>query len=136
MCDSSCTVQLLKCLLPLALRWRESIVAKELLCLQQCCTLLECCKSSANGYEQCRRQIPVHEDFSYHRYPKFVSHIVTKNVTQVGVEEGKTRGIVCKHNCNFLRSTGNVDCYANFVVVVSLLNQRIHGFHNICDGSV
>ena len=48
--------------LPLALRERESIAARELLCLQQCCTLLDRCKSSANGYEQCRTQIRVHED--------------------------------------------------------------------------
>ena len=74
--------------------------------------------------------------FSYHQYPKFVSHIVTKNVTQVGATECKTRGIVCKHSYNFLRSARNLDCYATFVVVVPLLNESIDGFDNVCDGSV
>ena len=74
--------------------------------------------------------------FSYHQYPEFVSHIVTKTVTQVGTTECKSRGTVCKHNYNFLRSARNLDCYASFVVVVSLLIERIHDFHNICDGSV
>ena len=88
-----------------------------------------------NGYEHCGRQIRVHEVFSYHQYPKFVSHIVTKNVTQVGATECKTRGVVCKHNYNLLRAR-NLYCYASFVVVVSLLNELIHGFHNVCDGIV
>ena len=78
----------------------------------------------------------VHEDHFFHQYPKLVSHIVTKSVTQVGATECKTRGIVCKHNYIFLCSARNVDCYANFVVVVSLLNKRIHSFHNVCDGIV
>ena len=74
--------------------------------------------------------------FSYHQYPKFVSHIVTKDVTKIGATVLKTRGIVCKHTYNFLRSARNLDCYACFVVVVSLLNERFRGIHNICDGSV
>ena len=114
----------------------DNIVARELLCLQQCCTLLECCKLSASGYEHCCRQIRVPEDFFLPSYPKLVSHIVTKNVTQVGATKCKTRGTVCKHNCNFIRSARNLYCYASFVVVGSLLNERIQGFHNVCDGSV
>ena len=74
--------------------------------------------------------------FPYHQYPKFVSQILTKNVTQVGASECKTRAIVCKHNYNFLCSAGNLDCYASFVMVVSLLSKRIHDLHNVCDGSV
>ena len=74
--------------------------------------------------------------FSYNQYPKLVSHIVTKNVTQISAAECKTRGIVCKDKFNFLRSARNLDCYACFVVVVSLLNKRIHGFDNVCDGSL
>ena len=74
--------------------------------------------------------------FSYHQYLKFVSHIVAENVTQVGATECKTRGIVCKHNYNFLRSTRNLDYYASFVVVLSLLNESIHGFYNVSDGRV
>ena len=74
--------------------------------------------------------------FPYHQYTKFVSRIVTKSMTQVGATECKTRAIVCKHNYNFLCSARNLDCYASFVVVVSLLNKRIHRLHNVCDGSV
>ena len=55
--------------------------------------------------------------FSYHQYPNFVYHNVTKNVTQIGATEGKTRGIVCNHKYNFLHSARNLDCYASFVVV-------------------
>ena len=69
MSDSSCTVQLLQCLLPLALRWRESIVARELLCLQQCCTLLCCCKSLVNGHGQ-SRQIRVHGGLFFSSVPQ------------------------------------------------------------------
>ena len=110
--------------------------SKGVWCLQQSCILLECCKSSANGYEQCRRQIQVHEDLFLSSVLQFVSHIVVKNVILVGATECKTGGIVCKHNYNFLRSARNLDFYASFVVVVSLLNERIHGFHNVCDGGV
>ena len=74
--------------------------------------------------------------FSYQQYPKFVSHIVTKNMTQVGATESNNRAIVWKQNYNFLRSVRTLDCYASFVVVVSLLNERIQGFYNIWDGSV
>ena len=70
------------CVLTLALRWGESIVAREILCFQQCSTLLDCCKSSANGYEQCRRQIRVHEDIFLSSDPKFGSQIVIKKETQ------------------------------------------------------
>ena len=41
-------------------------------------TLLDCCKSSANGYQQCRRQTRVHGDFSYHQYPKFFPTLLPK----------------------------------------------------------
>ena len=74
--------------------------------------------------------------FSFHQHPKFVSHIDAINVAQVSATECKTRGIVCKHIYNFFRSARNLDCYANFVVVASLLNESIHGFKNVCDGSV
>ena len=74
--------------------------------------------------------------FSFLQYPKMVSHIVTKNVTQVSATECKTKAIVRKHNYNFLRSARNLNCYASFVVVVSLLEESIHGSHNVCDGSV
>ena len=74
--------------------------------------------------------------FSYIQYPKFVSYIVNEILTQVGATECKNRVIVCKHNYNFLRSARKLERYANFVVVVSLLNERFHGFHNDCDGSV
>ena len=33
--------------------------------------------------------------FSFHQYPKLVSHIVIKNLTQVSALECNTRGIVC-----------------------------------------
>ena len=71
------------------------------------------CKSSANGYEQRRRQIRVHEVFFLHQHPIFVSQIVIKNVTQIGATKCKTRGIVCKQNDNFLRFARNLDSYAN-----------------------
>ena len=74
--------------------------------------------------------------FFYHQNPKFVSHIVFKNVTQVSATECKTRGIVCKHPYNFLCSARNLDCYASFVVLVPFLGERVQGFHYICDGSV
>ena len=110
--------------------------SKGVLCLQQSCILLDCCKSSANGYEQCRRQIQVHENLLLSSVLQFVSHIVVKIVILVGATECNTRGIVCKHNYNFLRSARNLDCYASFVVDVSLLNEPIHGVHNVCDGGV
>ena len=72
----------------------------------------------------------------FHQYPKMVSHIVTKNVTEGSATKCKARAIVCKHTFNFLRSARNLNCYASFVVVVSLLDEHIHGFHNVCDGSV
>ena len=79
----------------------------------------------------------VHEDLFLSSVPQIgFPHCYKKNVTQVGATECNTIGIVCKHNYNFLCSSRNLDCYASFVVVVSLLNKRIHGFHNVCDGIV
>ena len=74
--------------------------------------------------------------FSFHQYPQLVSHNVTKNVTQVSATECKNSGTVCKKKYNFRRSARSLDFCASFVVVVSLLDERIHGFHNACDGSV
>ena len=85
---------------------------------QHCFTLLDRCKSSAMDTNNVVGKLGFMRTFSYDQYPKFVSHIVTKNVTQVGATECKTRVIVCKHNYNLLRPARSPDCFASFVVVV------------------
>ena len=74
--------------------------------------------------------------FSYHQYPKYFPTLLPKSVTQVGAKDCKTTVIVRMHNYTFLSSVRKLDCYESFVVVVSLLNERVHGFNNVCDGSV
>ena len=73
--------------------------------------------------------------FSQH-HSKFIANIATENVSQVRNKECKTRSFVCKVNVKFLRSLRHFNCEANFALIVSFLNECVHGFNNIRNGRV
>ena len=46
------------------------------------------------------------------------------------------RSFISKVNLNFFRSSGHLNCETIFAVVVSFLNESVHGFNNIRNGRV
>ena len=73
--------------------------------------------------------------FSQH-YSKFVTNILSENVSQVRTKERKTRSFICKVNLNVLRFSRHLTCDTVFAVILSFLNDSVHGFNNIRNGRV
>ena len=74
--------------------------------------------------------------FSSQHYSKFITNITSQIVSQIRTKECKTRSSICKVNLNFLRSSRNLNCDTVFAVIVSFLNESVHGFNNIRNGMV
>ena len=74
--------------------------------------------------------------FSSQHHSKKIDNNATENISQVRTKECKTRSFVCKVNLNFLRPSRHFDCDDVFTVIVSLLNESVHGFKNIRKGNV
>ena len=69
--------------------------------------------------------------FSSLRYSNFFANITFRNVTHVCTKKGKTRSFIYQVNLNFLRSLGHFNYYTTFAMIVSLLNEWVHGFKDI-----
>ena len=74
--------------------------------------------------------------FSSQHYSKFITNNNSESVSQICTKECKTRFFICKVNLNFLRSSRHFNCDTVFAVVVSVLNESVHGFNNILNGRV
>ena len=64
---------------------------------------------------------------------EFIANIATENVSQAPT---KPRLFNCRLNLNFLPSSRHFNCNTVFVVIVTLLNEIVHGFNNISNGRV
>ena len=73
--------------------------------------------------------------FSQH-YSKIITNITSEIVSQIRTKECKTGSFICKVNFNFLRSSRHFNCDTISAVIVSFLNENIHGFNNIRNGRV
>ena len=71
------------------------------------------------------------ESFFSQHYSKFIGNNTSDNVSQICTKKCKTRSFICKINLNFLRSSRHFNCDAIFAVIVSFLNESVHGFNNI-----
>ena len=67
-------------------------------------------------------------------YSKIITNITSENVSQIRAEECKTRTFFYKVSLNFLRSSRLYNCDTFFTVIVSFLNESVHGFNNIRNG--
>ena len=74
--------------------------------------------------------------FSSQNYRKFIPNINSEKVSQIRTKECKTISFICKVNLNFLRSSRQFNCDTIFAVIVSFLNENVHGFNNIRNGGV
>ena len=74
--------------------------------------------------------------FSSQHYSTFLTIITSENVTQIRTKECKIGSFICKVNLNFLRSSRHFNFDTVFTVIVSLLNENVHGFNNIRNGRV
>ena len=74
--------------------------------------------------------------FSSQHYSKFISIVIFENVSQIRTKECTTRSFICKVNLNFLRSSRHFNFDTVFAVIVSFLNENVHGFNNIRNGRV
>ena len=74
--------------------------------------------------------------FSSQHYSKFITNITSENVCQIFTKGCKTGSFICKVNLNFLRSSRHFDCDTVFALIVSFLNESVHGFNNIRNGRV
>ena len=73
---------------------------------------------------------------SSQHYSKFIANITSENVSQIRTKECKTGSVICKVNLNFLRSSRYFNFDTVFGVIVSLLNENVHGFNKIRNGRV
>ena len=74
--------------------------------------------------------------FSSQHYSKFITNITSEIVSRIRTKESKTRSFICQVNLNFLRSSRHVNYDTIFAVIVSFLNESVHGFKNIRNGVV
>ena len=72
--------------------------------------------------------------FSSPPYSKFTTNITSKNVSQIRTNECKTRFFIFKVNLIFLRSSRHFNCDTGFTVILSFVNESVHGFNNIRNG--
>ena len=71
--------------------------------------------------------------FSSLHYSEFINNITSEKVSQIRTKECKTGSFICKVNLNFLRSSRHFNFDTVFSVIVSFLNENVHGFNNICN---
>ena len=74
--------------------------------------------------------------FSSQHYSKFITDITSENVSHIRTKECKTRSFICKVNLNIVRSLRRLNCDTVFAVIVSFLNESVHGFNIISNGGV
>ena len=69
--------------------------------------------------------------FSSQSYSNFITNITSENVSLIRTKECKTGSFICKVNLNFLRSSRHIYFDTVFAVIVSFLNENVHGFNII-----
>ena len=69
--------------------------------------------------------------FSSQHYSKFITNITSENESRIRTTECTTRSFSCQKSLLFLRSSGHFNCDTVFAVIVSFLNESVHGFNNI-----
>ena len=74
--------------------------------------------------------------FSTQHFSKFIINITSQNVSQIRTKECMTRSFICKVNLHFLRSSGHFNCDTSLALIMSFLNESVHGFNNIRNGRV
>ena len=74
--------------------------------------------------------------FSSQHYSNLITNITSENVSQIRTKECKSGSFICKVNLNFLRSSRHLNFVTIFAVIVSFLDENIHGFNNIRNGRV
>ena len=74
--------------------------------------------------------------FSSQHYSKFITNITSENLSQIRTKESKTRSFFFEVNLNFFCSSRHFNCDTVFAVIMSFLNESVHGFNNICNGRI
>ena len=74
--------------------------------------------------------------FSSQHYSKFITDIISENVSQIRTKQCKTRSFICKKNLIVLRSSRHFNSDEVFAVIVSFVNENVHGFNNVRNGRV
>ena len=69
--------------------------------------------------------------FSSQHYFKFKTNITSENVSQIRTKECKTGSFICQVNLNFFRFSRHFNFDTVFAVIVSFVNENVHGFNNI-----
>ena len=80
---------------------------------------------------QCRKQVLVCEVYSSQHYSKFITNITSEIVSQIRTKECKPGSFICNVDLSFLRSSRHFNFDTVFAVIVSFLNENVHGFNNI-----
>ena len=74
--------------------------------------------------------------FSSQHYSKFITIITSEYVSQIRTKKCKTGYFIRKVNLKFSRSSRHFNFDTVFAVIVSFLNENVHGFNNIRNGRV
>ena len=74
--------------------------------------------------------------FSSQHHSKFFANITSENVSRICTKKCNARSFICKVNLNFLGSSRHLTCCTALAVIVSFLNENVHGFSIISNGGV
>ena len=74
--------------------------------------------------------------FSCQHYSKFITIKTSEYVSQIRTKECETGCFFCKVNLNFWRTSRHFNFDTVFAVVLSFLNENVHGFNNIRNGRI
>ena len=74
--------------------------------------------------------------FSSQHYSKFITNITSENKSQIRTKGCKTWSFLYNGNPNTLRFCRHFNCDSVFAVIVSFLNESVHGFNIIRNGRV
>ena len=72
--------------------------------------------------------------FTSQHCSKFIANNTSDKMSQICTKKCKTRSIICTVNLNTLSSSRHFNCNKYFAVIVSFLNESVHGFNKIRNG--
>ena len=74
--------------------------------------------------------------FPTQEYSQIISHISSKDMSQVSTKNCQTRFFIRQTHLYFLRYPANIDCDASVSLVVFFLYESIHSFHKVSFGGL
>ena len=123
-------------IVPVTMKWKKNNAAVRPSCCQRYCIQSSPSISWESVRGECRKPILACEVLFPQYYSKFIANITSETISWICTKKCKTRYFVCNVNLNCLTSSRHFNCDRVFGMIVSLLNESVRSFSNICNGRV